>query len=86
MSLTFIKLNLLNIKIKLLFPCQPIISDEFVDSHKAKVLITLEEQRIGPELRLQDFDEYIDLVNGNTQESVDRFLAEPHDFDGNIVF
>lgn len=38
--------------------------DEIVDECRATVQETLEEQRIGPELRVQDFDDYIHLING----------------------
>lgn len=40
----------------------------------------LEEQRIGPELRLQDFDAFIDLINGMDSERVGRFM------DGDATF
>lgn len=64
---------------------QPCISEDFIHSNKLKVLATLEEQRIGPELRVQDFDDYIDLINGNAQEYVEQFLIDPHDFDGDEI-
>lgn len=69
-----------------LYFLQPIIDEEYIDANKIRVLATLEEQRIGPELRVQDFDEYIDLINGNTQDQIDAFLAEPHDFDCKNLF
>lgn len=34
----------------------------------------LEEQRIGPELRLQDFDKYMSLMNGLDAEKVNKFI------------
>lgn len=34
----------------------------------------LEEQRIGPELRLQDFDKYMSLMNGIDAEKVIKFI------------
>lgn len=41
----------------------------------------LEDQRIGPELRVQDFDEFLPLVNGKEEEFVQKFLSEEHKFD-----
>lgn len=35
----------------------------------------LEEQRIGPELRLQDFDKYMSLMNGVDAEQIISFMA-----------
>lgn len=34
----------------------------------------LEEQRIGPELRLQDFDKYMSLMNGIDAENIIKFM------------
>lgn len=34
----------------------------------------LEEQRIGPELRLQDFDKYMDLMNGLDADNIIKFM------------
>lgn len=34
----------------------------------------LEEQRIGPELRLQDFDKYMDLMNGRDADNIIKFM------------
>lgn len=41
----------------------------------------LEDQRIGPELRVQDFDEFLSLMNGKEEEFVQRFLSEEHKFE-----
>ncbi|XP_069698472.1 dynein axonemal heavy chain 7 [Periplaneta americana] len=60
---------------------QPVILDAIVDEAKEKVGNTLEDQRIGPELRVQDFDEYMNLINGESQEEVDKFLSVPHPFE-----
>lgn len=44
---------------------QPIIDDELVEAYKKKVADLISEQRIGPELRVQDFDDYVCLLNGD---------------------
>lgn len=40
----------------------------------------LEEQRIGPELRLQDFDKYMTLMNGVEAESIIEFMRSKPPF------
>lgn len=46
---------------------QPVILDEIVNECRKLVEETLHEQRIGPELRVQDFDDYIHLINGDVR-------------------
>lgn len=46
---------------------QPIIDDELVEAYKKKVADLINEQRIGPELRVQDFDDYVCLLNGEVR-------------------
>ncbi|XP_017857964.1 PREDICTED: dynein heavy chain 7, axonemal [Drosophila arizonae] len=58
----------------------PTVPDSIVADTKNKVCMMLEEQRIGPELRLQDFDAFIDLINGMDSERVGRFM------DGDATF
>ena len=36
---------------------------DFIQECKEKVALNLDDQRIGPELRVQDFDEYMRLIN-----------------------
>lgn len=43
---------------------------------------TLEAHRIGPELRIQDFDDYIGLVNGDAQLEIEKYLEVEHEFEG----
>ncbi|PZC81208.1 hypothetical protein B5X24_HaOG213309 [Helicoverpa armigera] len=52
----------------------PIIDNDLVDSYKAQIAELIAEQRIGPELRVQDFDDYICLLNGESQTEVENFL------------
>ena len=40
------------------------ISEDVVNGHKSLITSLLQDQRVGPELRVQDFDEYMPLVNG----------------------
>lgn len=44
---------------------QPVILDEIIQYCRNKVKNMLEDHRIGPELSIQDFDEYIHLINGD---------------------
>lgn len=43
---------------------QPIIDNDLVEGYKKQIADLINEQRIGPELRVQDFDNYICLLNG----------------------
>lgn len=43
---------------------QPIIDNDLIEKSKKQVADLISEQRIGPELRVQDFDDYICLLNG----------------------
>jgi hypothetical protein len=45
-------------------PPQPIIPDAIVQEAKQTLIANLDEQRILPEMRIQDFDSYISLING----------------------
>lgn len=60
---------------------QPVIPEEIVEGYREQLLSLLDDQRIGPELRVQDFDEYMPLINGEAQEEVEKFLSEEHTFD-----
>lgn len=59
---------------------KPIIPPQFVEDCRSTIYELLEEQRIGPELRLQDFDEYMDLINGNDASSIYQFMDGNQDF------
>lgn len=41
----------------------------------------LEDQRIGPELRVQDFDEFLPLINGKDEGFIEGFLEYHHNFE-----
>lgn len=43
---------------------QPVIDSELVDNYTKQISGLIDEQRIGPELRIQDFDDYVCLLNG----------------------
>lgn len=44
---------------------KPLIDNDLVEDYKASVVDLISEQRIGPELRVQDFDDYICLLDGD---------------------
>ncbi|XP_025831878.1 dynein heavy chain 7, axonemal-like [Agrilus planipennis] len=56
----------------------PIILPEIQVRYKESFRILLDEQRICPELRLQDFDEHLHLINGEADKNVADFMAEEH--------
>lgn len=60
---------------------KPIIPPQFVDNCRYKLFEMLEEQRIGPELRLQDFDEYVNLMNGVDAADIYKFMDTSEDFE-----
>ncbi|XP_033607299.1 dynein heavy chain 7, axonemal isoform X2 [Cryptotermes secundus] len=60
---------------------KPIIPDDIVEHDKERVSNTLEDQRIGPELRVQDFDDYMNLINDEAQEELDKFFSAEHPFE-----
>lgn len=37
---------------------------EYMEDCKKNIDFLLEDQRVGPELRIQDFDDYVCLING----------------------
>lgn len=50
------------------------IPEEIVDDYKIRIKLLLEDARIGPELKIQDFDEYMPLINKEAEEEVNEFL------------
>ncbi|XP_055588743.1 dynein axonemal heavy chain 7 isoform X2 [Uranotaenia lowii] len=63
------------------FPCvdamlKPDISADIINQCKARICDVLEEQRIGPELRMQDFDNYMSLMNGSDIDEIERFMEK----------
>nr|CAI5837422.1 unnamed protein product [Callosobruchus analis] len=59
----------------------PIIPHELIEVYKNQIREVLDEQRIGPELRVQDFDEFLPLINGQGDEFVNNFVSSDHIFD-----
>lgn len=53
---------------------KPIIADIIVNECKAQITEVLEEERIVPELMLQDFDDYMDLMNGADADKIYNFM------------
>ncbi|VEN46856.1 unnamed protein product [Callosobruchus maculatus] len=60
---------------------KPIIPEEIIEVYKAQITEVLNEQRIGPENRVQDFDEFLPLINGQAEEFVNDFVSRDHSFD-----
>nr|CAH7763979.1 unnamed protein product [Callosobruchus chinensis] len=60
---------------------KPIIPNELTEVYKNRIKEVLDEQRIGPELRVQDFDEFLPLINGQGDEFVNDFVSSDHNFD-----
>ncbi|XP_052747260.1 dynein axonemal heavy chain 7 [Bicyclus anynana] len=54
---------------------RPIIDNDIVEDYKTKVADLINEQRIGPELRVQDFDSFVCLLNGESQGQVESFIS-----------
>jgi len=50
-----------------LFLRQPVIPEELIESHKKEIEELIEEQQIGVELRVGDFDDHIHLINGEVR-------------------
>lgn len=48
---------------------------------KARICDVLEDQRIGPELRMQDFDQYMTLMNGTDMDEIERFMEKRPSFE-----
>lgn len=53
---------------------KPAIPMDIVERCRVKIHLVLEEQRIGPELRMQDFDDYMDLMNGKNVDEIEKFI------------
>jgi dynein heavy chain len=60
------------------FSAQPIIPADIIENDKKRVSNILEDQRIGPELRVQDLDDYMNLINDEVSScalgKLDRFI------------
>ncbi|XP_055917464.1 dynein axonemal heavy chain 7 [Eupeodes corollae] len=60
---------------------QPAIPESIIFTAKRKICDLLEDQRIGPELRLQDFDEFMSLMNGIDADTIGRFIESDPPFE-----
>lgn len=52
-----------------------------IEECKIRIYEVLEEQRIGPELRMQDFDKYMTLMNGTDIDEIERFMEKRPSFE-----
>lgn len=53
---------------------KPIISNDIIDECRTQIVNVLDEERIVPELMLQDFDDYMDLMNGADADKIYNFM------------
>ncbi|CAH1117610.1 unnamed protein product [Phaedon cochleariae] len=60
---------------------RPTILEEIVMGYKIQIRDMLEDQRIGPELKVQDFDEFLPLMNGKDEGFINSFLEREHPFE-----
>ncbi|XP_045470082.1 dynein axonemal heavy chain 7 [Harmonia axyridis] len=77
---------------KLYLDCQkyvtclrPIIAEEIIWDYKVKINALLDQQRLGPESRVQDFEKYMPLINGEDKARIESFLSVPHTLDEFLV-
>lgn len=52
----------------------PNVSQQIVDECKQQILFVLSENRVQPELSIQDFDAYLSLMNGRDAELIETFV------------
>lgn len=69
------------LKISNQYHLKPTIPESIIANARNRICVMLEDQRIGPELRLQDFDQYIDLMNGVDAERISKFIASDPTFE-----
>lgn len=60
---------------------KPDIPEQIITECKEKIHLMLEEQRIGPELRMQDFDKYMSLMNGEDIDVISSFMKQKASFE-----
>lgn len=53
---------------------KPNVSKEIVSRCKERIIFVLDENRVEPELRIQDFDRYLSLMNGEA-EQIEEFVT-----------
>lgn len=60
---------------------KPAIPMDIIESSRQRIHLMLEEERIGPELRMQDFDDYMDLMNGKNVDEIENFIKSKPKFE-----
>lgn len=60
---------------------KPAIPMDIIKSCQVRIHEVLEEQRIGPELRMQDFDAYMNLMNGKNVDEIENFIKSKPKFE-----
>lgn len=60
---------------------KPAIPLDIIDDCKTKIHLVLEDQRIRPELGVQDFDDYLDLMNGKNVDEIEKFIKSKPKFE-----
>lgn len=60
---------------------KPAIPLDIVEACRLRIHEVLEEQRIGPELRMQDFDDYMNLMNGQNVDEIEKFIKSKAKFE-----
>lgn len=58
----------------------PNVSQDIIATCKEKILFVLSENRVQPELRIQDFDDYLSLMNGQDAEQIEAFVNGSPEF------
>lgn len=59
---------------------RPAIPPDIINACRGKIYDLLEDQRIGPELRLHDFDAYLSLMNGADADKIISFMKSKPPF------
>lgn len=60
---------------------KPAIPADYIEECRTRIHEVLEEQRIGPELRMQDLDDYMDLMNGKNVDEIEKFIKSKPKFE-----
>lgn len=60
---------------------KPAIPLSIIEDSKTRIDEMLQEQRIEPELRMQDFDDYMDLMNGRNIDEIEKFIKRSPEFE-----
>ncbi|KAF5288992.1 hypothetical protein FQA39_LY03871 [Lamprigera yunnana] len=60
---------------------RPVIPEFLIKTYKLRIQRLIQKQRIKPEARVHDFDEYSTLIEGGEMEDLNTFLSENHTFD-----